>query len=440
MAESRGTNKMANHLIVVSVDALVYEDLELLGKQTNVKRLLENGSLVRHMRTVYPSLTHIVHTTLMTGCTPDKTGIIANEHFEPGNARPSWYNNLNEVQCETLFHAAKKKGLRTCSCRWPLTAGGFDVIDYLVPEIMDEDREGAADLLEVHRKMCSPEIYEDIILPNIGILDWSKSKHPTDEEFQITCACDIIRKYKPNLVLTHPSFVDDTRHRYGLFSDKLNEALIATDRWIGMLLDAVRDAGIEDDTNIAIVSDHGHLEEVRSIAFNVFLTEKGYIDTDEQGKVTDWRAYAKGCGLSAEIYVSEAGDKEAVYQDLCSMARAGIYGISEVLTAEEAETRYGICGAFSFIVETDGYSDFCDEWLGEAVIPAERAAFRYGHSDHGHMPEKGPQPPMIVCGPDFKQGEQLDKGKVVDEAPTFARVLGLDLPEAQGRVMEALLR
>ena len=68
---------MANHLIVVSVDALVYEDLELLGKQPNVKRLLENGSLVRHMRTVYPSLTHIVHTTLMTGCTPDKTGIIA---------------------------------------------------------------------------------------------------------------------------------------------------------------------------------------------------------------------------------------------------------------------------------------------------------------------------------------------------------------------------
>ena len=47
---------------------------------------------------------------------------------------------------------------------------------------------------------------------------------------------------------------------------------------------------------------------------------------------------------------------------------------------------------------------------------------------------------MIVCGPDFKQGEQLDNGKVVDEAPTFARVLGLDLPEAQGRVMEALLR
>ena len=90
--------------------------------------------------------------------------------------------------------------------------------------------------------------------------------------------------------------------------------------------------------------------------------------------------------------------------------------------------------------ETDGYSDFCDEWLGEAVIPAERAAFRYGHSDHGHMPEKGPQPPMIVCGPDFKQGEQLDNGKVVDEAPTFARVLGLDLPEAQGQVMEALLR
>lgn len=431
---------MAEHLIVVSVDALVYEDLEILGKQPNVKRLLEQGSLIRHMRTVYPSLTHIVHTTLMTGCTPDRTGIIANEHFEPGNAAPSWYNRLDEVQCETLFHAAKKKGLTTCSCRWPLTAGGFEVIDYLVPEIMDEDRADGSSLLEVHRRMCSPEIFEDIIRPNIGLLDWTSSKHPTDEEFQITCACDIIRKYRPNLVMTHPSFVDATRHQYGLFSDRLEEALKATDRWIGMLLDAVKEAGIEETTDIAIVSDHGHLEEVRTIAFNVFLKERGYIDTDENGAVTSWRAYAKGCGLSAEIYVAKEEDKDRVERDLREMAAAGIYGISEVLTAEEAQKRYGIRGAFSFIVETDGYSDFCDEWRGAAVIPAGRTAFRYGHSDHGHMPEKGPQPPMIVCGPDFQKGVRLDQGRVVDEAPTFARVLGLELPMAQGNVMEELLR
>ena len=430
---------MAEHLIVVSVDALVYEDLELLGKQPNVKRLMENGSLIRHMRTVYPSLTHIVHTTLVTGCTPDRTGIIANEHFEPGNARPSWFNRLEEVQCETLFHAAKKKGLTTCSCRWPLTAGGFDIIDYLVPEIMDEDREKEENLLEVHRKMCSPEIFEEIIRPNIGILDWSTSKHPTDEEFQITCACEIIRKYRPNLVMTHPSYVDATRHQYGLFSDKLDEALIATDRWIGMLLDAVKDAGIEDSTDIAVVSDHGHLEAVRSIAFNVFLKERGYIDTDAEGKVTGWRAYAKGCGLSSEIYVAKNEDKEAVYRELKEMAEAGIYGISEVLTAEEARNRYGIEGEFSFIVETDGYSDFTDEWRGPAVIPAGRTAFRYGHSDHGHMPEKGPQPPMIVCGPDFRKGVRLASGKVVDEAPTFARVLGRELQRAQGKAIEEIL-
>lgn len=431
---------MAKHLIVVSVDALVYEDLQFLAKQPNVRRLLESGSLIKHMRTVYPSLTHIVHTTLMTGCTPDKTGIVANEHLEPGNLTPLWYNRLEEVQCETLFHAAKRSGMTTCACRWPLTAGGFDTIDYLVPEIMDEDRCGEPDLLEVHHKMCSPQIFEDIIRPNIGLLDWSKTKHPTDEEFQITCACEIIRKYKPNLVMTHPSYVDSTRHQYGLFSDKLNEALSATDRWIGMLLDAVDDAGIKESTNIAIVSDHGHLGVVRTIAFNVFLKEKGYISVDKDGNIVDWIAYAKSCGLSAEIYVSNREYEDKLYRDLQEMVHAKIYGISEVLTAAEAERRYGIQGQFSFVIETDGYSDFCDNWTGESTTSLQHDDFHYGHSDHGHMPEKGPQPPMIVCGPDFKIGERIDHDMIINEAPTFAEVLGLTLPDAQGHVIEALLR
>lgn len=431
---------MADHLIVISVDALVYEDLEFMGRLKNTRFLLENGSLVRRMRTVYPSLTHMVHTALMTGCTPGKTGVISNDHFDPGNLNPEWYNRLDEVKCDTIFHAARRKGLKTCACRWPVTAGGFDVIDWLVPEIMDADRAREPDLLKLHRKMCSPVLYEEVIKPNIGFLDWRVSKHPSDEEFQIRCACDIIRKYRPDMLFTHPSYVDSMRHQYGLFSDRLQEALTATDRWIGMILRAVSDAGIADSTDIAVVSDHGHLPQVREIALNVLFREKGYIETDEMDRMVSWRVYAKNCGLSAEIYVADPADEAEIGQELSRMAESGLYGFSEVLTRDEARIRYGLQGPFSFVVETDGYSGFCDDWTGKAVRISGYTENKYGHSSHGHMPEKGPQPPMIVCGPGFSTGVTLENDLIINEAPTFAALLGLDLPDAEGKPIAALLR
>jgi predicted AlkP superfamily pyrophosphatase or phosphodiesterase len=66
---------MDRHLIVVSVDAMVWEDLEHLEELPNLKEFIEKGSLVQKMTTIYPSLTHPVHATLISGCTPGKTGI-----------------------------------------------------------------------------------------------------------------------------------------------------------------------------------------------------------------------------------------------------------------------------------------------------------------------------------------------------------------------------
>lgn len=44
------------------------------------------------------------------------------------------------------------------------------------------------------------------------------------------------------------------------------------------------------------------------------------------------------------------------------MADEGIYGISEVLTAEQAKKYYHLSGEFSFVIESDGYTSFHDDW------------------------------------------------------------------------------
>ena len=44
------------------------------------------------------------------------------------------------------------------------------------------------------------------------------------------------------------------------------------------------------------------------------------------------------------------------------MRDEGIYGISEVLTTEEAEARDHLGGDFSFVIESDGYTSFSEDW------------------------------------------------------------------------------
>ena len=425
------------HLIVVSVDAMVGEDLRTLAELPHVGKLLREGSLVRSVRTIYPALTHPIHASLMSGCAANGTGIPNNEEFIPGELCPPWYNRMDQMRCETIFHAAHRAGLTTCACRWPVTAGGFDVIDYLVPEVMAADAAAQPDREVLYRSICSPAIFEDIVRQNLPKLDGPK--HPSDEHFSIACACDILRKYRPNLLMTHPCMVDSTRHGNGLFGPAVTRALELTDQWIGQLMDAVEEAGIAGTTSFAIVSDHGHMEIKRNLNLNVYLRDRGFIQVDDQEHLADWTALSKSCDLSAQIYVRDKSRLDEVGRALREMCDEGIYGISEVLTAQEAESRYGLAGDFSFVVESDGFTCFTDDWRRPAVQIIEPEVYEHRFSTHGHMPEKGPQPPMIVCGPAFRRGVTLERGSILDEAPTFAAALGLTLPQAQGKPMNDLL-
>lgn len=429
---------MNRHLIVVSVDAMVYEDLELLKQLPHTGKLMADGSLVRRVKTIYPSLTHPVHATLITGCPPRVTGIVNNERFVPFLARAPWFNDLGQIQCDTLFHAAHRAGLTTCACRWPVTAGGFDVIDYLVPEVLDVELRAESNLEKLYRRVCTDVLFESVIQPHLSKLEGSK--HPNDEHFSIACACDIIRQYKPNLLMTHPAMVDSVRHRNGLFGEPVNDGLRLTDHRIGQLMQAVADAEMTEETSFCIVSDHGQLEIRRALALNVFFCKRGWIETNEDGGIANWRVYAHSAGLSAQIYVKEKADENAVYKMLQEMCDEGIYGISEVLTRQEAEKRYGLSGEFSFVVESDGFTSFHSDWRAPAVRPVEISDYRYGRATHGHMPEKGPQPPMIVSGSAFQQNVVLDSASILDEAPTFAAALGISLPQAEGRVLWELLK
>lgn len=429
------------HLIVVSVDALVYEDLEYAKTLPNFGRLIKGGAIIERVKTIYPSLTHPVHASIISGAPAGATGIISNARFVPDQDAP-WYNFLDEIKCDTLLHAAKREGITTAVCQWPVTAKGSGVIDYLVPDVLNEYSEGREEeILDVFREYGTTECLMDIVEEGISRFGF-RDEHPAVDHFQIFCSAEIIKRYKPNLLLTHPSFVDNARHRSGIFGDRVKDAIGQTDLWLGQLLDAVREAGIEENTDFIILSDHGQLNIVRVVCPNVYLADAGYIKADEDGKLLSWDAYIQSCGLSAHVYLADPDDKKLyneVYELLMRLAKEGIYGFERVFTKDEANALYGLSGDFSFVLESDGYSSFGEAICRPIVRPLDAADYRTGKGTHGHMPEKGPQPTFIGYGPSFKGSTVVKEGNILNHAPTIAAILGLELRDVKGKIVDEIL-
>ena len=429
-----------NKVLVYSCDAMVYEDILYLLQKPRFRALYERGSIVKRMRTIYPSVTYPCHTTMSTGCYPDKHGVVNNMKFQPGmqkNIPWEWF--ADAIKCPDIFTAAKRAGRTTAAVFWPVT-GNHPDIDYLVDEYWPQSPEDTKEACFL-RSGTSRELYNTCVAPyleNVKI-----RTHPETDEFEINCVCSTIERYQPDLLMLHPADIDHYRHKTGLFTEMVTKGLDDTERWLDQIIQATKRAGVFEQTNFFLVSDHGQLEIVRSIKPNVMFARHGLIQTDEAGKLVDWQAYCHSTALSAQIHLRDPEDQalwEKVYRLLLDMRDEGVYGISEVYTAQEIKEKEHLAGDFSFVIETDGYTSFSEDWKGPLVQPLDITDYRFGRATHGHYPDKGPQPTFFAFGPDIRSGVELERRPTVDEAPTYAKILGAEMPWADGTAISEILK
>src|SRR5450756_582145 len=97
--------RTVKHLIVISYDAFSEENWERASQYPNLKQLIKNGAYSTKLSSVYPTLTYVVHTTMVTGVYPDQHGIIHNNHFEPFVKEKdlSWYWFRREIKTPTIY-------------------------------------------------------------------------------------------------------------------------------------------------------------------------------------------------------------------------------------------------------------------------------------------------------------------------------------------------
>lgn len=430
---------MKQKLIVLSADALVYEDVEQMRNMPNYKKYLEGGCRVKKVRSIFPTITYPCHTTMSTGVWPQKHGVFGNMELMPGADYVPWKWFHPSVKWEEdIFKAAKRAGLTTAAIFWPVT-GNHPDIDYLIDEYWKEP--GDTDIRKVFRRAGTSEEVLDIIEEQLQ--DCVIRTHPDTDEFLMRCAREIILKYQPDLLMIHPANIDTYRHQSGLFNDRITKGVEETDRYIGELMAAVEEAGLADCTNFVLTSDHGQVDMKRIVSPNVLLAEAGLIDVDEEGKVKDWKVWCQSGGTSAIVYMKDLNDKESydkAYEVLTKAANEGVYGFTRVYTEREAREEEHLGGEFAFVLNTDGFTAFGESVVRPMVQAFDFEDYRYGAATHGHHPDMGPQPVFSAKGPAFKENVTIETANLVDEAPTFARVLGVELKGADGRVLEEFIR
>lgn len=429
---------MSKHVIVISEDALITEDTQLLRQLPVFSSIWEKSARVERVRSIYPTLTYPCHTTMMTGCYPDRHGIINNElnHVKELSSPWNWF--YDQVKQPSLFDLAKQKGMSTAAVFWPVT-GRCPSIDYLIDEYWPQKEDESTEECFA-ASGSSAQVIEDCIRPNKWMM--RHRIHPYCDEFVHACAASMIRTYKPNLLMIHPANIDGYRHQTGVFSERVVHGLHEIDNWLGWLIQATKDAGIYEDTDFFIVSDHGQINISRVTCPNVVLARHGLIRIGKDGEVEDYDAMIKSAGASAQVFLKDPSDScvyEKTYRILKEMCREGVYGIGRVYTAREAAKEH-LAGAFSFVIETDGYTSFSGDWQGPLVRDFDTSDYRFGRATHGHHPDRGPSPTLIAFGPSIREGALLERGRLVDEAPTFAAALGLRMDGADGSVMKGILK
>ncbi|MBO7186990.1 MAG: alkaline phosphatase family protein [Clostridia bacterium] len=434
-------------LIIVSNDALVKEDMDYLLTKPLIKQMAKKGTWVKTLKTVYPSITYCCHTSMITGCYPNKTHLYNNEVDEWGNSNWVWERSYNKMK--TLLDAFKEKGLTTANVFWPVT-GKDNSIDYNIPEYWSQTADEPL-TVALKRMGTSDKVIKDIVEPNLHYIDGHQRQHPYCDEFVFSCACDMIKKYQPDLLVLHPGGIDGLRHQKGVFNEYVTEQVDITYYWLNKIVQAVKEIGEFENTDFIFTSDHGQMDIKRWAHPNVLSTEAGLITLNEEniknanGKfidgneaVSSYRAYIKAVGASAQVFIKDKDDKEAydlVHKLFSEKAKTKMYGFERVYTTEEALKETHLSGDFDFVLESDGYSAFGWEPFGPYYTGADISDYRTGVGTHGYLPDKGPQPSMLMFGPDFNEGVTIERRDTIDMVATLVKLFNLNMPDIDGKVI-----
>jgi predicted AlkP superfamily pyrophosphatase or phosphodiesterase len=427
--QPRGTT--SNHVVIISLDGFPGWALDdpYLPVPT-LRRLAAQGVVAKGMTAVNPTVTWPNHTSMVTGVTPAKHGVLFNgilklETGAPPQIEP-WRDKTEMVKVPTLYDAAHQKGMTTAQVDWVAILNAATVTW--------EFAERPSPNAQVPRELVKAGILsaEDLQSFQTRNIVWR-------DHIWTMAAAHILRQHRPNLLMFHLLNLDSTHHRYGPRTPAAMSTMALLDGQVATIVETLEQTGLAPRTSLFIVSDHGFKLVKRQIRPNAAFAKAGLLDV-QQNKVAGAQAYSVPEGGTALVYVT-VPDPSGALLKRAKEALVGIEGIASI--GEQAEfSRYGLpqpdqnpqMGSL-FLIAKDGYSFTAD--LNEPfVVDAPLGSL----GAHGYLAsDPDLRSLFIASGRGIRRGLTLDSVDVIDLAPTMARLLGFEMSGVDGKVLGAIL-
>lgn len=292
--------KKSEKILLVGWDAADWDIITPLlsqKKMPNLQRLINEGASGT-VQTLQPVLSPMLWTSIATGKTADKHGVLG--FIEPdlisGNPRPA---SVTSRQCKAVWNILTQENFKTNVIGWwpshpAENINGISVSNLFTKSDKDSDVIPLCIYpLEWEKRLSKCRVYpEDISLaelmtfvPEALSIDQGKDKHLhnlaallanaksiqqiakeiiLNTEWDFTAVYfDVIDQVCHTFMKFHPPQMAGVPHDYyALYNQVINEMYIYHDKMLGELLGIA-----EDDTTIIVLSDHGfysnHLRPIR---------------------------------------------------------------------------------------------------------------------------------------------------------------------------------
>jgi predicted AlkP superfamily pyrophosphatase or phosphodiesterase len=412
----------AKHVIFLTIDGFrpdFYLDSE--WQTPNLHELMKDGAYAKGVNSVFPSMTYPSHTTIITGVQPAKHGIFYNNIFTPDGAPQQPYWQDSSIHVPTIWKVAKEKGMTVASLYWPVSANA--PVDYNIPDIG-----GLGDV--VREQYSLPQgFYAEVkkeVFGGVDRIDAGKNQNIAK------IAAYVIKKSKPELMTIHVFSVDGAEHAVGRSGTRVQEAVADADAAVGIIVDALKAAGIWENTVLLVGGDHGFYDVRKTISPNVWLKEAGLINDLKTG---DWKAQFNSVGGSAYLYLKNPSDK-ATANKVKSLLEAQPDSVKQYyrIISREQLDKGGYNPNVAFAITGEHDAAFSAASTGNAVKPGKGGT-------HGHFPDtKNIRTGLIAHGPGIRKGAVIEEMNLRDMTPIMVKLLGIPFPKVDGKIPAGLLK
>ena len=430
-----------------SVLVFVFDGLQPAQVNTrllpNLSAFAANGVTFVNHHAVFPSVTRVNCSSMVTGMDPGGHGLAGNRllirEFDPYNAMGAMEPELSKVAkagvpvllAPTLAEILVRHGKEYVAIGVGTSGNAY------LHNPTAEDSGGAT----IHPTFALPRDLHESLIDRFG--PWPEEKVPNTP--RLAHATRIMTEYvlperEPAVALIWSSEPDKAQHASGVGSSLSDTAIKEADGQFGDVLRWLQETGRTDETDVIVASDHGYSTITGNVDVEALMRDAGFRPGGEAGGVI----VAQNGG--AALLYTPPGDLETARR-----LASWLMGQPWCGTVTASDAVGGIAGTLpASLVGNQGprapeltVSFAWDSAANEAGYPGTAYA-TYGEpgmGQHGSMSRHEMNNILFAAGPGFKSNirSQVPSGNL-DLAPTILRILGISGETAMhGRVLEEAL-